>query len=89
MTNAKLLCPNCNCCILLPKVGSKFTQEGCYSLLGQVNSWWKLSDIYDFENIAVSNKSDYKYLACADCEMALGIVDNDSFLLSCNHFKSE
>lgn len=75
LTNIR--CSVCNCLILRPQLGSRRIVE--VTLPGDVQSteFWKIDDVYSFDNIAVSHPfEDKKLLTCAECERGvLGFIE--------------
>lgn len=86
-TNENILnCLNCNSIILQKNIGTFVEMDTDLPLLGKVSKLFKVNDIFDFENVAVSRKSnDQKYLACADCELAVGFFKGEEMFISFVH----
>mmetsp|Transcript_1516 Transcript_1516/g.2007 ORF Transcript_1516/g.2007 Transcript_1516/m.2007 type:complete len:136 (-) Transcript_1516:8-415(-) len=104
--NARTIhCPMCNSKVLKPGMGKlvekqiflhSSRQKSGQTDGGSTLTWfWKIEDMFDFENIGFTKNVDpgYKYLTCADCEQTvLGIQQlndpNDKALyLSCSRVK--
>jgi hypothetical protein len=72
-----IICPHCECLILLPGNGSLVEENHILPARAageegtEFGGWWKIEDMFHFENIAFSKvvgDDDCQFLACAECE---------------------
>ncbi|VDI26953.1 guanine nucleotide exchange factor MSS4-like [Mytilus galloprovincialis] len=77
----KIFCERCSSLVLLPKSAMyckseffmphmKKKKEGLDSNGEKLSDFWKVGDMFTFENVGFCNTVDnIKYLVCADCEV--------------------